>query len=500
VATLTGTICKGTICVDDLSILTLPLSLTHFCHFVSYEQVLTHLYSHTNTIENGDSDGTDGAWEPVEGTSFFFFDGTSNEPMPRRDVYDSHYLPNGIQIAGIILASVAMISAFVTGLWVFVNRSNKLVKAGQPEFLYLLCFGAALVAPSSLFLTFDESDGLSTEQLSRMCSAFPWFFIIGYLLMYCALISKLWRLSKLMQLRRVVVHAKQVIFPIITIMGCSILVLIVWQIIDPVTWYRYEISGKGEPYETYGECSSKKYGMLPFALPIIVLMGIAVIATAVFSYKLRNVQSELAESSWIFSGIFIHIQTWLVGVPVLYITHGISKEAYYLMIVVLTFTFSTSFVGFVIGPKIVKIIQEKYYSGTNTKTKISITGGVSRISGLTRSGMGSNGSISLPLTTSVDTSGSPNNDSSKKLSESETEQLRLNNIALTIETESLQAHIQELELTVKENERQFKKAAKFEARVVELEKMMGMSNESGKNQDPMSEQPEHATLYCKVDI
>ena len=408
---------------------------------------MTHLYSYDNEHITSNMLIEKGAWAPAAGSSFLFFDGTSNEPMPRRDVYDANYLSQGIQIAGLVLASVAFIGVVGTGLWVYANRQNKLIKAGQPEFLYLLCFGAALVAPSSIFMTFDESDGLSTEQLSRMCSAFPWFFIVGYLLMYCALISKLWRLSKLMQMRRKVVHAKQVLFPVLIIMGCCFIILIVWQTIDPATWVRVGISGKGLPYETYGECTSVKYGIMPFVVPIVVLMSIAVTATAVFSFKLRHVQSELSESSWIFAGIFLHIQTWLVGVPVLFITYGISSDAFYTMIMILTFTFATSLVGFVIGPKMYDILKDQYFGGKKVQTQISIGGGTSHVSGI------SNQSLPFPTMTESFPSTGSHNDSSKKLSQSEHELLRLTNIELTMELESLNVYIAELEDAVQQTDR-----------------------------------------------
>lgn len=382
-----------------------------------------------------------GAWAPVADTSFIFFDGTANEPMPRRDVYDANYLAQGIQITGLILSSFALIAVVGTGFWVFVNRKNKLIKAGQPEFLYLLCFGAALVAPSSIFLTFDESNGFTVDQLSGMCSAFPWFFVVGYLLMYCALICKLWRLSKLMQMRRKAVHAKQVLLPFFIIMGFCFIILIVWQIIDPATWVREGINEKGQPYETYGECRSVNYGNIPFYVPIVVLMSIAVTATAVFSFKLRHVQSELSESSWIFAGIFLHIQTWLVGVPVLFITHGISRDAFYVMIMILTFTFATSLVGFVIGPKMYDILKDKYFGGNITRTKISIGGGTTRVSGMVQS----TSTMSLPLPTTMESIPSSNHDSSKKLSQSENEVLRLKIIELTMELESLNVYVAELE-------------------------------------------------------
>lgn len=418
----------------------------------SYEQVLTHLYSFDNEHVTVDMETEKGAWAPVADSPFLFFDGTSNEPMPRRDVYDANYLSQGIQIAGLVLASVAFLGVVGTGLWVFANRQNKLIKAGQPEFLYLLCFGAALVAPSSIFMSFDENDGLTTDQLSGMCSAFPWFFIVGYLLMYCALICKLWRLSKLMQMRRKAVHAKQVLFPILMIMGCCFIILIVWQSIDPVTWVRVGISDKGQPYETYGECTSEKYGIMPFLIPIVFLMSIAVTATAVFSFKLRHVQSELSESSWIFAGIFLHIQTWLVGVPVLFITHGISSDAFFVMIMILTFTFATSLVGFVIGPKMHDILKDKYFGGAKATTKISIGGGMSRVSGI------SNQSLSFPTTATTNESfpstGSNNNDSSKKLSQAENEVLRLQNIELTMELESLNVYIAELQAAAEQKDSQ----------------------------------------------
>ena len=351
--------------------------------------------------------------------------------MPRRDVYDANYLAQGVQIAGLIMAGVSFTFVFGTGICVFANREHELIKAGQPGFLYLLCFGAALVASSLIFVSFDESDGLSVEQLSGMCSAFPWFFINGYLIMYCALLCKLWHLSKLMQMRRKAVLAKQVLLPFLMIIGCCNIILIVWQVMDPVKWVREGINEKGQPYETYGECTSVKYGMTPFLVPIFILMGITVTATVVFSFKLRHVQSELSESSWIFGGIVLHIQMWLVGVPVLFITNEISKNAFYVMTMILTCNFSASLVVFVIGPKVYNIVQDRYFGDNKEMTKIAIGGGKPRVSGM---------SDELDL--------SNYNSSSNNLSHSESESLRHKIVKLTMEIESLKMHVTELEEAV----------------------------------------------------
>ena len=435
------------------------------------------MYSFENKYTSEDSsDDQYGAWASVDNTSFVYFDGTTDEPMPRRDVVDANYHSRGIQITGFILAGIAFFAAVVSGIWVFLNRKHKLVKASQPEFLYVLCFGAALVAPSSVFFAFDENNGLTEQQLSGLCATFPWLFVVGYLLMYCALFSKLWRLSMLLQMRRKAVHVKQVLLPCVVIVTCCLVVLTVWQAIDPLSWNRKGISDIGEPYETYGECTSEKYGVLPFLIPLILLIGLVVGTTAVFSWKLRNVQSELVESQWIFAGIFLHIQTWLVGIPVLLVTHAVSIDAVYFMIVVLTFTFSTSLVGLVIGPKMVIVLREKYFGRAKPQTRISVLGGSTHISGLSFPNASSNASngFVFPSTSGASTAsddGTPKRSDASQESY-EIEQLRLKNIELATEAESLNMQIVELEEVADQKKRLEHRSAELESRIAELESLL----------------------------
>ena len=413
--------------------------------FASYESVLTYLYSNENEHVRADGVSEKGAWAPVDGTEFLFFDGTVNEPMPRRDIANAHYLSKGVQITGFVLAGLAFCFAVVSGAWVFANRKNKLIMASQPGFLYLLCFGAALVAPSAVFLGFDERNGASEKQLDALCSAFPWFFVIGYLTMYGALFSKLWRLSKLLQLRRKAVNSNQVLLPFVVIIACSFIVLIVWQVVDPLVWDRAVTSVGNEAYETFGQCSSVDNGILPFLVPLGVLIFLAVTTTAVFSWKLRNVQSELSEARWIFAGIFIHMQTWLVGVPVLYITNGVSRDASYVLFVLLGFTFSTSQVALVIGPKCYANIRDKYFGGAAApKPHICIMGNTTRVSGLAppSSGgvtMNSQGSTYLQGTTNSQGSANTQGGSLTQSNQAEIFELKHQNIQLLSKIEDLEA-------------------------------------------------------------
>lgn len=147
----------------------------------SYKTVLTSIWNSSYTTNAFGEDYEGGVWSNVDGTEFFYYDGTTDEPMPLRDVADANMLSNGMQIAILTLSSVAVFLCIATGSFVVIKKKHKHIKSAQPEFLLMLCFGATLVAASTIFLSFDESDGLSEKQLSSLCTTFPWFAVVGYL-------------------------------------------------------------------------------------------------------------------------------------------------------------------------------------------------------------------------------------------------------------------------------------------------------------------------------
>ena len=121
---------------------------------------------------------------------FLYYDGTMANPKPIRTTFNYNYLGKQIRIVGFVLTGFSLLFISASVIWIFVNRNERTVTASQPEFLYLLCFGAAIQAVSLIFISFDESRGWSEQQLDVACEAFPWFFVIGYLVQYCAVFSK----------------------------------------------------------------------------------------------------------------------------------------------------------------------------------------------------------------------------------------------------------------------------------------------------------------------
>lgn len=107
-----------------------------------------------------------------------------------RETTDFNFLSKGVRITGFVLVGLSLSIILISALWVRVRRAERIVTASQPQFLYLICFGGALQAVSLIFLSFDESYGWTDSELDKACSALPWFFVIGYLVQYCAIFSK----------------------------------------------------------------------------------------------------------------------------------------------------------------------------------------------------------------------------------------------------------------------------------------------------------------------
>ena len=127
-----------------------------------------------------DGEREKGAWKIVNGEKFLYHGSTTSEPLPLRTVANAHYISKTAQTVGFTLVSLSCFQSLLCALWVFLNRKEKIVRASQPSFLYLLVAGAIMVAISLVFISFDEDKGWSESQLDRGCSIFPWVFVLGY--------------------------------------------------------------------------------------------------------------------------------------------------------------------------------------------------------------------------------------------------------------------------------------------------------------------------------
>lgn len=111
-----------------------------------------------------------------------------------------------------------------------------------------------------------------------------------------------------MSLQRRKVKMKHALWPFALMITASIAVLIAWQIVDPLTWVRGDLSSLRDCLNMYGQCTSPETGVLPFVLPIGLILGIITIMVLFVSWRTKHIQPELSESKWIFNDVLSNVQ------------------------------------------------------------------------------------------------------------------------------------------------------------------------------------------------
>ena len=263
-------------------------------------------------------------WKHV--ASFVYRDGRTVPPELLRDEPYQNYPSSGLRIMGYTLMGIALLGAIVSALWVFLCRNHRVLRASQPLFLYLVDFGAAEEASTILTISNDKSYGWSTNALSCACMSNPWLLSTGYIIVYSALFTKLWRVNKVLQFARRKIDVSHVAGPMVVIFLVALLVLSLWTALDPLAWTRLEINNITD--ETIGQCNSEHFAS--FIIPLVLLMLIPTVVGAMMAWKTMDVDEAYAESKWIFTLILVQLEVLVVAVPLVFILRDISTDGRYL--------------------------------------------------------------------------------------------------------------------------------------------------------------------------
>ena len=286
-------------------------------------------------------------WRLVETAVPIYANGLSTPPETTLFISEANYLEGWVQVFGFFLFGIACCLCLFFGLGVFLLREDRVVKAGQPFFLLLVCVGSIISCTSILTSSFDESTGWSNETLSWACTMTPWFFFLGLVTVYAALFSKMWRVDRLLQLKRQRVNVVQVIWPLIVLLIITTTLLSTWTAYDGIIWDRELVSL--DPPESYGKCKSDHDNAF-FGSLVAVKMMAAGLAIAL-ALKTMDIPESLSDTKAVMYALLVHLQGWFVGLPVLASLGDDNVSTAYLGRVLLIFVFSISTPLCLIAPK-----------------------------------------------------------------------------------------------------------------------------------------------------
>jgi len=235
-----------------------------------------------------------------------------------------------LSIFGFLLSAMTMATSVACAIWVMLKSSCVIIRASQPFFLYLVCFGTFIMGASLIPLSIDDSLA-STRVCDAACMAFPWTLALGFSITFAALFSKVWRINRLMtaaaNLRREKVRPQDVMIPFSIIIVLNLVVLLSWTLMDPLKWERVVTS----PSSSYGTCWSSLSAVQLTFLVLLGLVNYSALLMANFqAYHSRNIPDEFCESRYIFFANFGMLQVSMISLPVMFLV--VDKPAAFFVI------------------------------------------------------------------------------------------------------------------------------------------------------------------------
>ena len=234
---------------------------------------------------------------------FYYADGTTTPP-PLRDDPDKNFLDRSYRALGFTMFTIALTLCILSFIWVFVNRNHRVLRASQPVFLLVVCFGAFTTNLAVVMVSFDESHGLSETTLGKMCTSLPWLGTLGHILIYGGLFTKLWRVNKVLSFSRARIDMKRIVGPVWAMFAAAVVLLSVWTAVSPFKWVREEVNL--DTGESFGRCQGEN--SVQWFSPLLLIMALPTVLTFVMSWKTKDVDESFSEAWWIFAMIFIQIQ------------------------------------------------------------------------------------------------------------------------------------------------------------------------------------------------
>lgn len=228
-------------------------------------------------------------------------------------------LPEAMVAAAYGMFAVNVILIFVCAGWLYWERKTTEVVVSQPFFLSMVLVGC-LISSSTIVALAQEDDGDGPVQA---CMVIPWTYSVGFCITFGTLFAKIRRIFLIFrnanECRRNIVGAKETMAVIFYILAVDIAILIIWTVVDPLTWYREVTSTDqfGSPLESVGYCNCDYWLVwagLIFGLHFL-LMGVA----CYMCYASRDIDTRFSEGKYLSIAMMSNLQIFVVGVPILVI-------------------------------------------------------------------------------------------------------------------------------------------------------------------------------------
>lgn len=280
-----------------------------------------------------------------------------------RNVYsvdvELNQLGTGIITYGWALTALTLIAALACGIWTYRNQTTSVVRASQPLFLILISIGVFVFGSSIIPMAIDDGQ-FSVEACDKACMAVPWLACMGWSILFSALYAKIRRVNLVVHnvtnFKAVKVSERDVMTPFAIVFSANLILLLVWTLVDPLHWHRFEVS----PTESYGTCTA---GHDPLTWKLIVALlatvnGAALLGANIEAWKARKIDTAYGESTYIGLIMASILQVMLVGVPLGFLVQG-NPTARFFVNSSMAFVVCMSVLSLLFLPKVINVHENK---------------------------------------------------------------------------------------------------------------------------------------------
>lgn len=184
---------------------------------VTFEQVQTYI----------SRPGAEQIWETVN--PHIFNGGKTLDalgPMPDLPQIKMSYNTVDLWVLIVAYGLLVIILGVTIGftVWTFKKWDSRVIKASQPHFLLLICFGIAIMAFTIVPLTLEH---VNVFQPAMPCTSIWWFAVIGFGITFSTLFAKTYRINKIvassLKCRRVQLSMRETLYPVVGMLCCTYL-------------------------------------------------------------------------------------------------------------------------------------------------------------------------------------------------------------------------------------------------------------------------------------
>jgi len=285
---------------------------------------------------------------------------------------DYNYIDDKWLAVGYTSVATIFLASLVSLLWMHYYRSRNVVRASQPLFLGMLLAGAVLSTlailplgaqtgyryiqdPLTGELTDDPNPDVSL--VDAACLMTPWFYGIGFSLVFSALCAKMQRVKRIFDagfaMRKKKVEVKDVIMVIAVILTAEAAILLAWTFVDPPKWERNVVEEvNGYVLESAGHCYSHPHGT--FFLVQTIFHAVCLFYVLMLCWRTSDIPTEFAEGNYISLSILCMFNLLLLAIPVSFLI-GDDPTALYFVLLAAIFLPNLTVLCLIFCPKMYRV-------------------------------------------------------------------------------------------------------------------------------------------------